>query len=1419
MIDILKKDVNIGDKVKLYLTTGKEPIGIVLEIGNNHLLLQNEEGNTARIFEVLIGGWDIISAPTTALDHKTIPKEDIKNPIEEQLDVNKDTQNTDITLNTISDNIDYQEKDKPIENLLVEDIKENETKEITEIERFSPKKIGVKIVGQISLDNFVSNKVRFPNGRTYRLREVSKDFDLSISDIVEIVKNSGIGIDENNPNFRIDQVAYDIIKSEKNNKKETKVENNISTINDTEKNKLNSGLKLNSLSDLSKLKEKIEIDISQQMLPANAKIKRYSARYQYGFLTDKDGVDYHFKFSEVKDDVLLEKLNDFGIDNIQVICQLNNFNGNLIAKNLNLPKAVQSFQKKAELCFENGKENEAIELLNLILINFPDYSQALEFKRKIEYQSKRKSKSNYSESRFSESSRYRNKNTEVLKVKFIQSIKKNDQGSEKAIKGLANLLMSEGKFDDAIELIINNASKIKSTDPNSFIAYFYEAKKDYKTAIEYLNKIKSKSQIEDLKLAKRLALSYVGIGEYEIAELQINKVLTISPNDEVANKLREVVLLAKEKGSEEVIDSIFKEAEISALTGGLSKYILHVLENCEFSGVPASEIAQGNFNKKTITNLKDYIETIKDGRPRERSEAYLSEARIEQILDSENTKAINGALSKYCTSSAVSWAKENRNPDTLRYLILEAATLDTENEVIYYISMYLESFFKPTNQLKRMSSFKKLDWNPILSEYLKVEISKEFWFAVLDLLLVNSKFSTQFLSSLFNNIKYKDLSLSFLQPYINIDKLETIDKETFVQYWKSGREKLKREKDNFKAKLSALLQSNTSESLAESFLNIKDNIPEWLGQLDKQRLVTLKEIIETIIEFNKQKSYEDKERYFNLTKIQLSQFKDEIQDSPTEISFNSFIPIIDFTSKLIINAFKDVTETSKPILSVQVLGEGSKDENTGIVIAQFAVSNKTGSAPVSYLKLVILNDEDVEFVEENNIIEQSLKGGDEQILKLRLKVKNEIIDEGATNIKIAYSYKIRGDDKEFKQAEELTLRFYSSTDFEKIENVFATTADSGPVQNSSMFFGRDEFILNIKDSISNSNSKCVIIYGQKRSGKSSVLHHLRESLNNSLDTFCISFSLGEIIEDLSPKTFYYTILSEIEDTLLSYSETMDNVPQYTAPEYKELDDVPTILFNDQIKLLNREFKKYPNWANKKLVLLIDEFTYIYTAIKKEHLSEQFMKTWKSFLEKGFFNSVLIGQDIMPKFKAAYPNEFGVTEDKRLSYLKKSDAIALIEKPIWDNTRDRSRFLGKATDLILDYTSSNPYYVQIFCARLVDYMNENKAISITEADVIDIANSFIKGEQALTADKFDNLITAGDADLDAFNSNDVLTALKTIAIASKNLDSCPRQAINLGEIDYEERILKDLKDREVLSIPQPGYFKINVRLFKEWLLIN
>jgi lipopolysaccharide biosynthesis regulator YciM len=1397
MIDLFKEEVNVGDKVKLILTTGKEPIGVVLEIGKNHILLENEDGNSIRIFEVLLGGWEL----NTNLN-----------------ETNKSNEDKEESVNELEEKENEDKSDKLIENKNLDLVTDNEEKDdISEthsiITSNDESSINIKILGKIELDESEKIKNRFPVGQTYRLRQVSREFDLPISKIVSELKTKGHKID-NNPNFKIDQVCYDVVKELSINSKKQSKSDEKPVVEEIEQP---IGLMFKSFAELNQLREKIDINVENQLLPGNAKIKRYGARHQYGFLSDNDGLDYHFKYSDIEDEKLLEKLQNFGAEGIQVICQLNNYNGKLIAKKIFLPQSVGFFQLKAETYFSEFKYNETEDIINLILTYFPDYNPAIELKNKIRYKRKRNSK--IQEISYYQLAKRETKkgNQELAKEYYKKAIENDNSKTEPSIKELAYLLSGQGLYDDAIELVKNNSHKIEYSNPDSFIAYFYEAKKDYSKALEYLVKIKTKSPHENLKLSKRMAICYFGVGNYQETDKLINEIYKVQPKDNVVTKLRRALEIAQIEGSDEEVESLFKEVEMSALTGGFSNFMYFTLENCEFAGVPASEVSKGIFNEKTLLNLKKYIETIKDGRPRERAEAYLSQAKIEQIIDSENTKAINSSLARYCTSIAVSWAKDGRHVETLRYFLLEAATLEPIYDILKrYLPMYLQSFFKSITELR---SNVKPNWNNILDEFKDCNSSNNFWFGILDLLIVNSKFSAEFLSVVFKHIYHKPISVEFISNYLGSTFKQDLDKDAYFELWKRAREKFKREKDSYNAKLLSLKQSKTSEGVIESFKTIKSEIPVWIYNLDRQRIATLDDVLETIIEFNKQESFEDKERYYNIVFSQINQLKDDILDSPTELSFNVLLSILDFIYGLIEYEFKNVIDTSKPVIQIQIYGEGSINKQSGLVNVQFSISNKKGSAPISFFELNIMDEPGIEFIKENNTIQQSLRGGDEKVLKICLKVKQEIINEGATNIKIDYCYKIRGSEELINRNEDLTLRFYSVSDFEKIDNPFAATADSGPVEDVSMFYGRDEFISNIQDSVLNSKSKCVIIYGQKRSGKSSVLHHLREQLNQNKQSFCISFSLGEIIEDLSPKTFYYTILTEIEDSLSIISQKSPNIPKYIAPDYASLNEAPAIMFNDQIKNLKREFSKYPEWSSKKIVLLIDEFTYIYTAIQKEYLSEQFMKTWKSFLEKGFFTSVLIGQDIMPKFKSAYPNEFGVTEDKRLSYLKKSDAIKLIEEPIWDKSKNRSRFLGKATELILDYTSSNPYYVQIFCARLVEYMNDNKAISVTEADVQDVAESFIKGEQALTADKFDNLLTAGDADLEAFNANDVLSALKAIAIASKNLDSCPREAINLGELDYEENLLQDLKDREVLSSPQPGYFKINVRLFKEWLLIN
>jgi len=374
-----------------------------------------------------------------------------------------------------------------------------------------------------------------------------------------------------------------------------------------------------------------------------------------------------------------------------------------------------------------------------------------------------------------------------------------------------------------------------------------------------------------------------------------------------------------------------------------------------------------------------------------------------------------------------------------------------------------------------------------------------------------------------------------------------------------------------------------------------------------------------------------------------------------------------------------------------------------------------------------------------------------------------------------------------------------------------------------MFYGRDEFIGTVAQSLLDADSKQVIIYGQKRSGKSSVLYHLKKKLEEHNKTFCVLFSLGDIIENLSSSTFYFKILSSIEEELENLKLQNQDCPQYISPTFKEFKEHPnpSDLFRKQMVLFKRECQKNKCWVNKKIIIMIDEFTYLYTAIRKGTTSDTIMKQWKAVTqnENAKFSVVLIGQDVVPTFKNEdyAKNAFGVIQDIRLTYLLKEDAIKLIEEPCWDKEANSSRFIGKAIDTIIDYTSCNPYYIQIFCSRLIDFMNRKKIPKATQADIQDVGYSFTKGEHALTADKFDNLLKAGEKyDFQEIPTEDSVRILRMIANGSKNIGYCPREYINLGNLEYEEKILKDLTNREVLFKKENNY-KIQVKLFQEWLL--
>ena len=400
--------------------------------------------------------------------------------------------------------------------------------------------------------------------------------------------------------------------------------------------------------------------------------------------------------------------------------------------------------------------------------------------------------------------------------------------------------------------------------------------------------------------------------------------------------------------------------------------------------------------------------------------------------------------------------------------------------------------------------------------------------------------------------------------------------------------------------------------------------------------------------------------------------------------------------------------------------------------------------------------------------------------------------------------------------------------FEMIENPYAPYAVGNVVGDPNMFFGRRELIQRIAHTIqeSRSESKCVLIYGQYRIGKSSILYHLGRLFQKDQSLLTVDvgdFSVAVDIDSTVPveHQILMCILWELKWTIKNRIEE-ENFSQLdiSIPSYQEFYAHPTPLqlFEKTFEELKSLTTQGKDWRGIRVVLLIDEFQYIYDLIVAGKSPETFMQNWKALLQANYFSAVLVGQDLIQKLKLRFPNEFGTTQDERVTYLKEEDARKLIDEPIRIGGKEGdSRYREQAIERILDLTAGSPFYIQIICNRLVNYMNVKHTGLITEADVKHVKNELISGGNALHY-SFHHLFWSGDPSPDAISQEDVLKVLTIIANNSSRKELCPHDRINCKTDTSIDAILNDLVVRDIVKRYDKSY-QIKVGLFREWLVAN
>ena len=465
-----------------------------------------------------------------------------------------------------------------------------------------------------------------------------------------------------------------------------------------------------------------------------------------------------------------------------------------------------------------------------------------------------------------------------------------------------------------------------------------------------------------------------------------------------------------------------------------------------------------------------------------------------------------------------------------------------------------------------------------------------------------------------------------------------------------------------------------------------------------------------------------------------------------------------------------------------------------------------GDAPVESVQLVLQPAPGVRTHGQTGFL-QTLGPGETRELVQRLKVSDLALGVGEVTMSLSLRYRCVSGNTEQTPARTLVAVLEPARRFVTVANPYSRYSGGTPVEEQKMFFGRRELLERVYSDVTTGPlGQCFVLYGQKRSGKSSVLRQLANRLRKP--NLAVYLSLGTIDTAKAERSFVQACIDSLYERLV-HDFDMTDVLEHHWPRELQVDSSPIESFRRSVRASTSLLESRRGWRNVRPIFLIDEFTYVYEYIREGLLTPAFMRQWKSLLESRTFDAVLVGQDTMPRFKEAYPNEFGVTHDERITYLSEAEARALAEDPIM--MAGESRYKGASLDRLISLTAGSAFYLQIFCDRLVQHLNRNRLVFITESVVGDVLAQLTTGPSALPMDKFDPLITAAGESVALAPKERYLGLLTRIAL---------NPLITSQEVGQEDTpLVRDLFGREVLERAAGGRLRIRVGLFAEWLRAN
>ena len=356
-----------------------------------------------------------------------------------------------------------------------------------------------------------------------------------------------------------------------------------------------------------------------------------------------------------------------------------------------------------------------------------------------------------------------------------------------------------------------------------------------------------------------------------------------------------------------------------------------------------------------------------------------------------------------------------------------------------------------------------------------------------------------------------------------------------------------------------------------------------------------------------------------------------------------------------------------------------------------------------------------------------------------------------------------------------------------------------PLKSDDVFVGRTDVFRFIQENlVGSSQNNIIILHGQRRTGKTSVLYRLREVLADTHVAVLIDMqgkpARGEA-------DFLYAIADDIVFALEDMGEEIELPPRSAFAES------PEFFFSSRFvrSLL-------PHLGDKNLLLLFDEFEELQRRVEDGRLQPEIFQFLRNLMQhEARIDFIFAGTHKLEALGAEYWSVlFNIAVYRPITFLGTEEMRRLIVDPV---AAFNVEYDPLAIDRIISLTAGHPYFAQLLLHEMMVYHNEMEASYLTTVDVDLVVERIVQRGEAHF-----RFIWAESSDSEKL----VLQAVAEMGISGEavNAKEMRRFLSERGHVskDRWRRALDSLESRDILvrqNAKSPLY-RFRVDLIRLWI---